>query len=326
MAFANSDISDVVATTIESRTGVVADNVTDNNALLLKLKQRGRIKPWRGGYTIRQELSFQDNATAKYYSGGEVLDISPSDVISAAQYDPKQAVVAVTITGLEMLQNTGEEQIIDLLDARIEVGESSLQNLISAGIYGDGTSAGGKAITGLQAQVVTAPGSGIVGGINRGTWGFWRNQVFDFSSQLSASASATNIMTGFNTLYARCTRGTDHPDLVILDNVFWGFFLAAQQSLQRYAADGEMAKAGFTTLKYMNADIVLDGGIGGNCPTNTGYFLNTKFLHWRPHSERNFTRIGGQRVSTNQDAIVELMGWAGNLTASGLQFQGILFE
>lgn len=326
MAFANSDISDVVATTIESRTGVVADNVTDNNALLNRLKSRGRIKPWRGGYTIRQELSFQDNATAMYYSGGEVLDISPADVISAAQYDPKQAVVAVTITGLEMLQNTGEEQIIDLLDARIEVAESSLQNLISTGIYSAGTGSGGKQITGLQAQVVTAPGSGTVGGINRSTWSFWRNQVFDFSSALSASASATNIMTGFNTLHARATRGTDSPDLVILDNVFWGFFLAAQQTLQRYAADGEMAKAGFTTLKYMNADVVLDGGIGGNCPANTGYFLNTKFLHWRPHSERNFTRIGGKRVSTNQDAVVELIGFAGNLTSSGLQFQGILFE
>lgn len=326
MAFANSDISDVVATTIESRTGVVADNVTDNNALLNKLKQRGRIKPWRGGYTIRQELSFQDNATAMYYSGGEILDISPADVISAAQYDPKQAVVAVTITGLEMLQNTGEEQIIDLLDARIEVAESSLQNLIASGIYSAGTGAGGKQITGLQAQVVTAPGSGIVGGINRGTWSFWRNQVFDFSSALSASASAANMMTGFNTLWARCTRGTDSPDLIILDNVFWGFYLAAQQTLQRYAADGELAKAGFTTLKYMNADVVLDGGIGGNCPTNTGYFLNSKFMHWRPHSERNFTRIGGQRVSTNQDAIVELIGFAGNLTSSGLQFQGILFE
>lgn len=326
MAFANSSISDVVATTIESRTGVVADNVRDNNALLARLEKRGRIKPWRGGYTIRQELSFQDNATAKYYSGGELLDISPADVISAAQYDPKQAVVAVTITGLEMLQNTGEEQIIDLLDSRIEVAESSLQNLISAGIYSDGSSAGGKQITGLQAQVVTAPGSGTVGGINRGTWSFWRNQVFDFSSALSASASASNIQAGMNTLYARCTRGTDHPDLIVFDNVFWGFFMASLQTNQRFTGDGDLAKLGFTTAKYMNSDVVLDGGIGGNCPANTGYFLNTKFLHWRPHSERNFTRIGGQRVSTNQDAVVELIGFAGNLTASGLQFQGILFE
>jgi len=34
MAFPNSSISDVIATTIQSRTGIIADNVTSNNALL----------------------------------------------------------------------------------------------------------------------------------------------------------------------------------------------------------------------------------------------------------------------------------------------------
>lgn len=326
MAFANSDYSDILATTIESRTGVVADNVRDNNAILAKMSERGPFRPWRGGYTILQELSFQDNSTAMYYSGGEILNISPSDVVSAANYAPKQAVVAVTMTGLEMLQNTGEEQIIDLMDARIKVAEDSLKNLICTGMYSDGSGSGGKQITGLQAQVVTAPGSGIVGGINRGTWSFWRNQTFDFSSALTASASASNIQTGFNTLYARCSRGTDVPDLILLDNVYWGFWMASLQTIQRIAGDNKLGKLGFVTSKYMNSDVVLDGGIGGNAPLNTGYFINTNFMHWRPHSQRNFTRIGGERMSTNQDAIVQLIGWAGNLTSSGLQFQGILFE
>ena len=34
MAFPNSAISDIIATTIQSRTGQIADNVTSNNALL----------------------------------------------------------------------------------------------------------------------------------------------------------------------------------------------------------------------------------------------------------------------------------------------------
>lgn len=326
MAFANSAISDIIATTIQSRTGVVADNVTDNNALLKRLQQRGRIKPWRGGNVILQELSFQDNSTAMYYSGAEVLNISATDVISAAQYDPKQAAVAVTLTGLEMLQNSGEEAFIDLLDARMEVAESSIENLISTGIYSDGTGTGGKQITGLQAQVVAAPATGVVGGIDRATWSFWRNQAYDVSSSLGASASATNIQTAFNTIYARCRRGNDVPDLVVVDNIFWGFYLGSLQTLQRFSNESEMAKLGFITVKYMNADVVLDGGIGGNCPTNTAYFLNTKYLHWRPHADRNFVPIGDERMSTNQDAIVRLLGFAGNLTASGLQFCGIVFE
>ena len=45
MAFANSSISDILATTIESRTRKIADNVTNNNALLAKLKKQGRPYP-----------------------------------------------------------------------------------------------------------------------------------------------------------------------------------------------------------------------------------------------------------------------------------------
>ena len=39
MAFANSSISDIIATNIQSRTGELADNVTNNNALLRRLKR-----------------------------------------------------------------------------------------------------------------------------------------------------------------------------------------------------------------------------------------------------------------------------------------------
>ncbi len=326
MSFANSNYSDILATTIESRSGKVADNVTKNNAFLYRAQQKNRIRPVTGGSTILQELSFQSNGTAMYYSGAEVLNISPADVISAAQFPIKQAAVAVTITGLEDLQNSGEEQIIDLFESRVEVAEASIENLVTTGMYSDGTGSSGKQITGLQAMVVASPSTGVVGGIDRATWSFWQNQTFDFSSDLAASASALNIGVGFNTLYAKTSRGSDVVDLILLDNAFWGFYMASIQNLQRFPTDTKMAQQGFITTKYMNADVVLDGGIGGNIPTHTGYFLNTDYLFYRPHSRRNFVPIGDDRMSTNQDAVVRLIGWAGNMTASGLQFQGIMTE
>ena len=48
MASANTNYSDILATTIESRSRKVADNVTDNNAVLKKLEMKGRIKPFSG--------------------------------------------------------------------------------------------------------------------------------------------------------------------------------------------------------------------------------------------------------------------------------------
>ncbi len=322
MSFANSNYTDIITTTIESRSGVIADNVRSNNALLTRLKKKGKYRPVSGGTVILQELSFQSNGTAMYYSGGESLNISPSDVITAAQFPFKQAVVAVTITGLEQLQNSGDAAKIDLLDSRMDVAEASMENLIQTGVYSDGTGSTGKQITGLQALISSSPTSGVVGGIDCGTWSFWQNKQFDFSSSLSANASASNINVGMNALWAKTSRGADNVDLILFDNNYWGFYMAYLQNLARIPMDSEMADLGFAATKFMNADVVLDGGIGGNMPASTGFFLNTKYLFYRPHADRHFVPLGGERSSTNQDATVSLLAWAGNMTTSGRQFQG----
>lgn len=96
-----------------------------------------------------------------------------------------------------------------------------------------------------------------------------------------------------------------------------------------------------TDCKYMSADVVLDGGFQGfttdpfqptysggtavgGAPANVMYFTNTKYLHWRPHSERNMVPLDPDRFSINQDAMVRLVGWAGNFTTSCSFLQGVL--
>lgn len=329
MAFANTAVSDLIATTIEQRSKTLADNLTDNNALLLKLKQRGNSRPFSGGRIIYEELMYEDSATvnANSYSGYELLNIGVNSPISAAQFDIKQYSAAVTMSGLEMLQNAGEEAFIDLMESRIKIAEANLMNRIAADLYGDGTGNAGKNITGLQAAISATPSSGTYGGIDRATWAFWRNVAVD-ASTLSITPSSATIQGLMNRVIVQQVRGTDRPDLIVFDSNFYRHYLESLQANQRFMDEKGSAGAGFTSLKYYGAggscDVVLDGGIGGNCPTDTGYFINTKYLHWRPHSARNFVAIGGDRQSVNQDAVVRHIGWAGNLTCSGAQFQGVL--
>jgi len=334
MPFANSAISDILATTIQSRSATIADNVTSNNALLTRLKKRGNIKNFSGGSSILQEINFASNGNAGWYSGYETLPISAQDVVSAAEYTIKQAACPVTISGLEQLQNAGKERIIDLMDTRMDVAEASMANLIASGLYSDGTAAGGKQIDGLLRQVSTVP-TNIVGGIDRATWLFWRNQLFRCLTTGGAVVSASNIQNYFNRMYASLVRGNDAPDLILVDNIMWSFYMASLQSLQRFAGN-DTADLGFVSVKFMGADVVLDGamqlnwtstGAAGATPTavpaTSAYFLNTKYLHYRPHAQRNMVPLSpGTRHSVNQDAAVQIMAWAGNLTASGLQFQG----
>lgn len=327
--FAN--LSDIISTTIQSRSGALADNVTNNNALLMKMRERGNVKPFSGGNVILQEIMYNDTSTenAGSYSGYDVIDITPNSPISAAQFDLKQYAAAVSMSGLEMLQNAGKEQIIDLLEGRIQVAEAQLMNDISAGLYSDGTGNSGKDITGLALAVSASPSTGTYGGINRANWAFWRNIAFDATTDGGAAASATNIQSYMNRVAIQLVRGSDRPDIIVAGNNYYRFYLESLQAIQRVTSEAS-AGAGFTSLKYFgagfNCDVFLDGGIGGQLNTNRMYFLNTKYMFFRPHRDRNFVPIGGDRQSVNQDAVVKLIGWAGNLTSSGPRYQGVLTD
>ena len=329
MAFANSSVSDIIATTIQSRSGELADNVTNNNPLLLKLKSKGNVRPFSGGNVILEEIMYNDSSTnnTNSYSGFETLNISPNSPISAAQFSIAQYASAVTISGLEMLQNSGKEAIIDLLEGRIKVAEAQLANRINLDLYGNGTGNGGKNLTGLAAAVADAPTSGTYGGINRATWTFWQNQAFSGVTNGGAAVSAANIQSYMTQLAIKLVRGTDKADLIVADNNYYNLYVNSLQAIQR-VTDPEMAGSGFASLKFYgggtSADVVLGGGIGAQEPANHMYFLNTDYIFFRPHKDRNFVPIGGERQSVNQDAIVKLIGWAGNLTTSGAQFNGVL--
>ena len=323
MAFANSAITDIIATTIQSRSGELADNLTQNNAILTRLNSKGNIRPFSGGNVILEEIMYNDPNTnnANSYSGYEVLNIAPDSPISAAQYKIAQYADSVTMSGLEMLQNSSKEAIIDLLDGRMQVSEARLLNRISGDLFGDGTGNGGKNLDGLAAAVSASPTSGTYGGINRATWTFWQNQI---TTGVTGSA---NIQAKMTEAAIKQIRGTDKADLIVAGNTMYQYYVASLQAIQRITSE-ESGAAGFASLKFYgggtSADVILGGGYGSQETATYMYLLNTNYIFLRPHKERNFVPIGGERQAINQDAIVKLYGWAGNLTTSNSFLQGLL--
>ena len=318
---ASPNLDEITTTTLRKRSKKLADNVSNNTALLYRLKSKGKAKPVSGGRTILEEIAYAENGTFKRYSGYESLDITPSDVFTSAEFNLKQAAVAVTMSGLEMLQNSGEEAVIDLMESRIENAEITMTNNISNDIYSDGTADGGRQIGGMQLLVSDA-GTGEVGSINSGTWSFWQNYVFDFSSN-SLTPGAATIQEAMNTSWLNLKRNRDEIDLIVADNVYYQYYWSSLQAIQRVSSD-DMAKAGFTSLRFMGADVVADGGQDGDAPSSHMYLLNTDYIHFRPHSKRNFVPLNPDRYSTNQDAIVKLMAFAGNMTVRNRSLQGVI--
>lgn len=320
MAFANPSFTDLASTTIENRAPEVADNMRKNNPLLYCIEKDGNmqlVKEISGGTQILQPLSFAQNPNGQFYSGLDVLATGAADVISAAAYPLRQLACAVVSSGLDRLVNSGKEALLDLVAERVKVAESTMRNLVEQALFSDGTGFGGKQITGLAAAVSATPTTGVYGGIDPSVFTFWQNQ---FTS--AAAATSANIQGFMNTMYLSLVRGTDKPNLIVADNVMYGTFLASCQLLQRFMKS-ELADLGFEALKYMNASVVLGGGIGGFCDAKTMFFLNTKFIHWRPHKDRNFTSLEGRRP-VNQDAEIAIEALCAQLTLSGREFHGRL--
>lgn len=339
---ANTAISDIIATTIQQRSGELSDNVTNNNALLRKLKAKGNVRPFGGGNVILEEVMYSEAAsiTVNSYSGYETISVGQNSPISAAQFSITQYAGSIVMSGLETLQNSGREQIIDLMDGRMRVTEAQLQNRMDYDCYQDGTGNASKNLTGLAAAVPDDPTTGTYGGIARGTWSFWRSQYYRGVTDGGAAVSASNIQTYMTTLALRCVRGSNKPDLWVGDATYFGFYVNSLQSIQRITSlsgDGK-AGAGFgPELAFwgggMAATVCMGGGVNnavntagtaGGATSAHMWALNTDYIFFRPHRDRNFVPIGGERQSVNQDAIVKLIGWAGNMTSSGPQFCGVL--
>ena len=323
MTIPNSTFTEVLSTTLRDFQNDFADNVTNKNALLTAMKDVGGIKLKTGGESIQQQLAYAENSTFQYYSGYETLDVSASDTLTSASYDWKQAVVNITISGLERRQNSGEAQIIDLITSRTKVAMMTMANNINVGLYSDGTGSSGKQIGGLQLIVADDPTTGTVGSIDAATQTFWRNVAYDATTDGGAAASSSNIIKYMNTVYNQLTRGTDKPNLIVADQNYYNFYQQALQSIQRVnvneGAVAKMASSGFAALDYLGVPVVLDNDI----PTNHMYFLNTNYLEFCAHENANFTP-GEMDKPINQDAMVMPILFMGNLTCSKRSLQGVL--
>jgi hypothetical protein len=171
--------------------------------------------------------------------------------------------------------------------------EDTFMNGLSQGIYGDGTVT--NSVGGLQLLVATSPTSGVVGGIDRSQWTFWQNQAWSAATNGSTTLSSASIIQQMDSLWVQLIRGRDSPDLIIADNLTYRYYLNAMQAIQRITQESsapDMAEAGFQSLKYITADVVLDGGFQGfstdplppqlsssssalgGAPSSTMYFLN----------------------------------------------------
>ena len=318
MSSANSTFTELVSTTFRKHRKEIKDNLSNRNALLKYIMKKGNYSTEDGGLTIACPLDYNANGTYQRYSDWDTLNISQSDVISAAEYQWRQIAINVVASGRELRINSGDSRIINLAKARMKNAIRTFNNNFSSDLYSAGSLT--NQINGLQALVADTP-TNTVGGIDANTWSFWQNQVYDASAH-TVTPSATTIESDLMLpLWLLLDRGPDDcPDLIVADNNYYTFFENSQTSLKRYASSDSVS-AGFVALKYKKADVIYDGNSG--IPANHMYMLNTEYLKLVVHKDADLTEVPEQRP-VNQDGSVIPILWMGNLTCSNRHQQGVI--
>lgn len=319
MAPANSTFTELVTTTYRKHRADVKDNISNRNALMKRMKKKGNYRLEDGGLTIACPLDYASNGTYQRFADWDVLNISQSDVLSAAEYQWRQIAINVVASGMELRKNSGDSQIINLAKSRLKNALRTFKNNFSSDLYSAGSLT--NQINGLQA-IVADTNTNTVGGIDANTWSFWQNTVFDLSVNSVTISSATIELSAMLPLWLSLDRGEDdQPDLIVMDSTYYTFYEGSQVSFKRYASS-QSADGGLASLKYKGADVLYDTTASG-VPSAHAYFLNTNYLELVTHKDADMEEMESMRP-VNQDGSVIPILWMGNMVCSNRKQQGVI--
>jgi hypothetical protein len=302
---------------LEERSEGYADLVSNANAILYLMKKRGQFKPFSGP-TIRERLLYNETGSYTRYSGFGYLNPTPVELFNDAEFTPKLAAVSVTLSGEDILKNSGPNQLKDILEEHMAAAEQELQDRFVEDLHSAGALT--NQIGGLQLAIPTTVNSGTYGGISRADNSQWRTITYDANSAFPGitGVTSTTVKTIFDNIMIARSRGSKGPNLICCSQEHYVAYTAATVAIQRINDESELGKLGFTSLKYYgggkSVDVVLEGGIGSAMPSNVSYFIDTTALKFRYHPDRNFVKFGGKAVPVNQDAMVQHVGFFGELT------------
>lgn len=325
----NERLQEAFSLALEDRSQGYADLVSNSNAILYLMKKRGQFKTFSGP-TIRERLLYAESGTYTRYSGYQFLNPAPAELFNDAEFTPKLAAVSVTLSGEDILKNSGSNQLLDIMEEHIAAAEVELVDRFVEDLHSNGTAS--NQIGGLQLAIPTTVDSGTYGGISRADNAIWRTTTYDANSAFSGitAVNSTTVKTIFDNIMIARSRGTKGPNVIVSSQEHYIAYTAATTAIQRINDENELGKLGFTNLKYYGSgksvDVVLEGGIGSAMPSNTTYFIDTSAMKFRYHPDRNFVKFGGKQTPINQDAVVQHIGFFGNLTMSNPLHMAKLYD
>ena len=278
--------TDILSTTMHNYRKTLTDNIWNSRPLLNFYMSNGRLREVNGGISIVEPVIYTEGDFAAYGEWDQIT-VTPKATATAAQYNWKQLVATIAISGLEEAQNNGKEMMVNLLEAKIMQVEMTLKTKLNEMLYG--TYGGADAANGFSGLNTIVDATGTVGGINSAVETWWAAK-----EDTGASSTAAVLESKLRTLYNSASdAGNDRVDAIFTNAYGFEFFESTLTPQVRYT-DTEKANLGFQNLMFKNVPMFWDfdcsGGTEGTKATTSASFygLNSKYVGVVLHSDRNF--------------------------------------
>lgn len=260
-----------------------------------------------GGRVIVDEISYQTSPNAGVWGGG-VNQLNSSFVghMTEVTQNPCYYYWAVAIPDTYEILNSDGAQLINIVEAQLELAEMTLRNLLGNHIFGDGTTINGfSTIAGLKSIITfgTDPAGGAYGGVTRvgasGDFdtpvgnGFWNGNsvainangnVTRWKGTLAFGNTTTLTLAPMQAMYSFCTVNGVGPELMVGSMLTYNAYYNNLVQIVRQPTTDDLGKQGFTGLMFNNTPMIQDDA----CDTDSIYFINKRYTKWRPWARANF--------------------------------------
>lgn len=279
----------------------LVDNIFASAAGLSRAKKKWYEKG--SGERLMQPLAYATTTAAGRFSGADTLSTTPNDQITAAEFLWKQYYASIQITRLDELKNSGPQQVINFVKAKVQLAEKSLADLLATDLYADGTTT--NSIVGLTAVAATT--GTTYGGISKTTYSWWRGQI----------DSTTTAVTYPNLrgMVGNCTVDNDKPTVILTTQDVYDDIVALFQPQQRFM-DSKTADAGFTNILFEGIPVIVDSHVS----SGDAHFVNENYMMLSYLEDFRFDPF---IKPTNQAVSVAHIFWTGALACSNCRLQGL---
>ena len=312
------------------------DQVYRGNALLMRLRPRMATN-----FTGRQInipiITKAENFEA--YSGWDKANMVEQQPFDAASYWARSYRVSVAISGDSELIVSGDEAVVNLVEARMENAANTFTDGLGTEIYNAATNP--KGITGLQyaipetiETVAQTYGNISCGGVSYANdpnkW--W--QPYADNTAYTAGDSPGNFMFAVANPVQKAwnniaSRSGKQPTLILSNYGAWGDFhnsMVKNDKYERPTQQSDLAKSGYMNLMYRSAPWVPDP----KAPRSSGgvekvYLLHEPHILWTAHPARHFKQTDFMPLEVvGQDGKVSFIYLRSELAFKSRRSQGVI--